>query len=59
MLIVPTLASEFTDPANRPVFENLLRQLKDVTYLSMIIFGLDRASEEEAFLLKDLIIENS
>ena len=55
VLIVPTLASEFTDPANLPVFENILRQLRDIKYLSSIIFGLDGATEEEAFLLRDLV----
>ena len=55
VLIVPSLASEYTDPDNLPVFENILKQLKDITYLSSIIFGLDGASEEEAFLLRDLI----
>ena len=49
------LASEFTDPSNLPVFENILKQLKDVTYLSRIIFGLDGATEKEAFLLRDLM----
>ncbi len=53
--MVPLLASEYTDPANLPVFKNILRQLRNVTYLSTIIFGLDRATEEEASLLKDLI----
>lgn len=55
MLIIPLLASEYTDPENRPVFEQILKQLKDISYLSRIIFGLDRASEEEAFQLRDLI----
>ena len=55
VLIIPLLASEYTDPSNLPVFENILKQMKDVTYLSQIIFGLDQASEEEALLLKDLI----
>jgi glucosyl-3-phosphoglycerate synthase len=57
VLIVPLLASEYTDPANLPVFENILKQLADIRYLSSIIFGLDRASEEEALLLKNLIKE--
>jgi hypothetical protein len=35
--------------------ENILKQLKEVTYLSQIIFGLDRATEEEAFNLRDQI----
>jgi hypothetical protein len=54
-LIVPLLASEFTDSSNLPVFENILRQLKDAAYLSQIIFGLDGASESDAFLLQKLI----
>ena len=45
-MIIPLLASEYTHPDNLPVFENILRQLKDVTYLSHIIFGLDKASQE-------------
>ena len=55
VLILPLLASEYTDPANHPVFENILSQLKDINYVSEIIFGLDRATEEEALLLRDLI----
>ncbi|RLB17811.1 MAG: hypothetical protein DRG63_03225 [Deltaproteobacteria bacterium] len=55
MLVIPLLASEYMDSTNRPVFDNILRQLKDVTYLATIIFGLDRASEQEAFQLRDLI----
>ncbi|MEA2040510.1 MAG: hypothetical protein U9N82_11915 [Thermodesulfobacteriota bacterium] len=55
-MIIPTLASEYTDPSNLPVFQNILRQLKAITYLSQVIFGLDRATEEDAFKLKDLIV---
>jgi glucosyl-3-phosphoglycerate synthase len=58
VLIIPLLASEFSDPENRIVFENILKQLKDVTYLSRIIFGLDKATEREAFQLRDLITKN-
>ena len=54
-MVIPLLASEYTDPANLPVFRNILKQLKDVTYVSTIIFGLDKASEQEAFALRDLI----
>lgn len=57
VLVVPLLASEYTDPANLAIFQRILRQLKDVSYLSKIIFGLDRANEEEAFVLRDLIKE--
>ena len=55
VLIVPLLASEYTDEANLPVFENILKQLSATTYLSNIIFGLDRATEEEAHRLHDLL----
>jgi len=55
VLIIPLLASEYTEPANLPVFENILKQLKGITYLSTVIFGLDRATEQEAFQLQDLI----
>ena len=55
MLIIPTLASEYSDPVNRPVFENMLKHLKGLTYISRIIFGLDRATEQEALLLRDLL----
>jgi len=55
VLIIPLLASEYTDPNNLPVFNNILKQLKDVSYVSRIIFGLDKASEKEALLLKSLI----
>ncbi|MBW2207021.1 MAG: hypothetical protein JRG79_08940 [Deltaproteobacteria bacterium] len=56
VLIIPLLASEFSDPQNLPVFENILKQLKDVKYLSSIIFGLDRASEAEAMRLRELVL---
>jgi len=55
VLIIPLLASEYTDPSNLPVLKNILRQLRNVTYLSQIIFGLDRATEEDVFRLRDLI----
>jgi len=55
VLIIPLLASEYTDSANYPVFENILKQLKSVRYISQVIFGLDKASEEEALRLRKLI----
>jgi len=54
-LIIPLLASEYTDPANLPVFERILNQLRQVTYLHKIIFGLDGATEREALILRDLL----
>jgi len=55
VLIIPLLASEFTTAENRPVFENILNQLRQVRYFHRIIFGLDRASEDDAVLLRDLL----
>jgi len=55
VLIVPCLATEFTDSANLPVFKNILTHLRNIPYLSTIIFGLDRATEDEAHELRDLI----
>lgn len=55
MLIVPLLATEYTNPDNLPIFQNILKQLKNVSYLSTIIFGLDGAGEKDLFRLRDLI----
>jgi glucosyl-3-phosphoglycerate synthase len=55
VIIIPLLATEYTDPQNLPVFENILRQLREIRYLSAVIFGLDRAEEAEAFMLRDLL----
>lgn len=57
VLVIPTLATEFTLPENRPVFSNILKQLSRVTYLYKIIFGLDRATPEEAVELA-LMVKN-
>jgi len=57
-LIIPLLASEYTDPVNRPVLKNILRQLRHIAYVSTIIFGLDRATEEEVLLLRELIVSS-
>ncbi len=55
VLVVPTLATEFTLGENRPVFLNILKQLAKTTYLYRIIFGLDRATDEEAIELANLV----
>ncbi len=47
VLIVPALATEFSDPNNLPVFENIVSELASAEYLAHVIFGLDAASEEE------------
>lgn len=57
VLVIPALASEFTDPENRPVFENILRELKGAVYLNDIIIGLDAATQKDVDLLKKIIAE--
>jgi glucosyl-3-phosphoglycerate synthase len=55
ILIIPALASEFTQPESRPVFENILKELKGATYLSDIILGLDAATEKDVVLLREIV----
>jgi len=55
VLVVPLLASEYTDTANRPVFDNILKQLHSASYLSRIIFGLDQAETEDVHELARLL----
>lgn len=55
VLVVPTLATEFTLPENRPVFLNMLKQLSRIKYLYKIIFGVDAATDDEALDLARLI----
>ncbi|MBN2468385.1 MAG: hypothetical protein JXD19_09575, partial [Deltaproteobacteria bacterium] len=55
VLIIPVLATEFTMPENRPVFERIVHQIKDATYLSKIIFGLDGATTGEAEQLERIL----
>jgi glucosyl-3-phosphoglycerate synthase len=55
VLVVPLLATEYTEEENRPVFENIVKQLSAVEYLSHIIFGLDGASNEEANELAEIL----
>ena len=54
-LVVPCLASEFTDPQNRPVFQKIISELSKVDYLEWIIFGLDQATAEQALMARDLM----
>jgi glucosyl-3-phosphoglycerate synthase len=55
VLVVPLLASEFTDVENRPVFENILKQLRTASYLSRIILGLDQADTADVRELARLL----
>jgi glucosyl-3-phosphoglycerate synthase len=55
VLIVPLLASEYKDQKNRPVFENLLKQLRSASYLSKIILGVDQAEPADVSELARLV----
>lgn len=55
VLIIPLLASEYKDPRNRPVFENILKQLRTASYLSRIILGLDQAEPGDVRELAGLV----
>lgn len=57
VLIIPALASEFTLPESRPVFENILRELKGARYLANIILGLDQATEKDVQKLQRIIFD--
>ena len=57
VLIIPALATEFTDPVNRPVFENILNQLQGANYLSNLIIGVDMATEDEIQLLRRILAD--
>ena len=57
VLVIPTLATEFTAEENRPVFINILKQLGRISYLKKIIFGLDAATDKEAIELARLLKE--
>jgi glucosyl-3-phosphoglycerate synthase len=55
VLVMPLLASEYTDVQNRPVFENILKELRSASYLSRIILGLDQADTADVRELARLI----
>lgn len=57
VLIVPALASEYMVPENRPVFENIVRELAQAEYLAHVIFGLDGASEKDVNVCIDILQE--
>ena len=57
VLVIPALSSEFSHPQNRPVFTNILQELKGATYLKDIIIGLDAATEDDVELLQKIVSE--
>jgi glucosyl-3-phosphoglycerate synthase len=58
VLIIPALASEFNQEENRPVFENILHELRRARYLAKIIIGVDRATENDIQLLREILDQN-
>jgi glucosyl-3-phosphoglycerate synthase len=57
MLVIPALSSEFNTSENRPVFENIIEQLVGADYLANMIIGVDQGTEEDVYLLRDLLRE--
>ena len=57
MLVIPSLASEFNRPETRPIFENIMRELKGAKYLQRIIIGLDQATEADVVLAREILID--
>ncbi len=55
VLIIPLLASEYTEPENRTFFENMLKELRTASYLSRIILGLDQAEQDDVQELAKLV----
>ncbi|MBW1709615.1 MAG: hypothetical protein JRG97_07200 [Deltaproteobacteria bacterium] len=58
VLIIPALASEFTNPETRPVFENIIHELRRARYLATIIIGVDNAHREDIELLRGILTAN-
>lgn len=54
MLVIPSLASEFNRPETRPIFENLVQELRGASYLERIIIGLDQATEDDVTLAREI-----
>lgn len=57
VLIIPALASEFNQPANRPIFENIIHELRRARYLASIIIGVDSATLDDIQLLRKILAE--
>ena len=58
MLVIPSLATEYNLPETRPIFENIVRQLKGAKYLQRIIIGLDQATEADVALAREILLKN-
>jgi glucosyl-3-phosphoglycerate synthase len=58
MVVIPSLATEYNVPETRPIFENIVRELKRAEYLHRMIIGLDRATEADVALAREILLEN-
>ncbi len=58
MLVVPSLASEYNRAETRPIFENIVRELRGASYLQRIVIGLDQATEADVALAREILLEN-
>lgn len=56
-MVIPALSSEFSNSENRPVFTNILEELKGATYLNDIIIGVDAGTRDDIELLQKIISE--
>jgi glucosyl-3-phosphoglycerate synthase len=59
MLVIPSLASEFNRPESRPIFENIVKELRGATYLEKIIIGLDQATEQDVGLAREILLKHN
>ena len=55
VLIIPALASEFTETENLPVFQNIIEQVAECRYLAQVIIGLDQAKKDDVAFCIDLL----
>ncbi|MBW2087234.1 MAG: hypothetical protein JRI54_14610, partial [Deltaproteobacteria bacterium] len=55
VLIIPALVSEFNMLENRPVFENIIHELRRARYLAKIIIGVDQATQDDIQLLREIL----
>lgn len=55
VLIIPSLASEFTHPDNLPVFQNMVRELAGAEYLAHVVLGLDACTDQDVQRCRDIL----
>lgn len=58
VLVIPALAAEFANEESRPIFENIIHELRRARYLDKIIIGVDRGSEDDIQLLREILAQH-